>query len=148
MMEPRIAPPRDFEDVLEKLVEMGLFETKQKALMYAAGLGWHKKERSQIDRKGEGVRYEVFAKDLDDGFIDALAIAECEDLNILSDERTEEKIRIFEEYAHTGLMEIRRVLSRPGAELDAFLHLAYDAIHNRDPSVPGIDPDILKDLAS
>ena len=146
-MERRIAPPRDFEDVLEQLVDAGLFETKQKALMFSAGLGHHRKKRTPIERRGVAIRYDIFANVLDDGYINALAVAEVEDLKVLAHDRAEERIRIFEEYAHTGLAELKRRLSEPGNPLDALIGLAYDAAHSNGSGVDGIDPDVLRDLA-
>ena len=146
-MERRIAPPRNFEDVLERLTDIGLFETKQKALMYAAGLGHHLKKRTAIERRGGAIRYDIFTNVLDDGYINALAVAEGKDLKVLGQERAEEKIKIFEEYAHTGLAEMERCLARPGSELDALLRLAYDAAHSGGSEVGGIDPEVLRDMA-
>jgi dnd system-associated protein 4 len=146
-MERRIAPPRDFEDVLDQLIDTGLFETKQKALMFAAGLGHHLKKRSPIDRRGVAIRYDIFTNVLDDGYINALAVADEQDLKLLANERVEEKITIFEEYAHSGLAEMKRRLLQPGDALDTLLKLAYDAVHSGGSEVAGIDPDVLRDLA-
>ena len=146
-MERRISPPRDYEGVLEQLVDSGLFETKQKALMFAAGLGSQRKKRTPIERRGVAIRYDVFANELDDGYINALAVAEAQDLQLLAQDRSEERIGIFEEYAHTGLVEMGRRLLQPGDPLDELLRLAYDAAHGSDSEVDGIDPDVLKDLA-
>jgi dnd system-associated protein 4 len=63
----------------------------------------------------------------DDGFISSLAIAETGDLKVLGDDREEERIKYFEEYAHAGLVEIRRLLDRPGDALDQLLSLVVDA---------------------
>lgn len=147
MMERRIAPPRDFEDLLDRLTDAGLFDTKQKALIFAAGLGYHRKKRTPIERRGVAIRFDVFANELDDGYVNALAVAEGQDLKLLAPERSDEKIRIFEEYAHTGLAEMKRRLLQPGSELEVLLGFAYDAAHSADSEVEGIDPDVLKDLA-
>ena len=62
-MMGRIAPPKGLEDDLEKLVSVDpqgkhpLFETKQKALMFAAALGhWRAGARRTVDKKGIGIR--------------------------------------------------------------------------------------------
>ncbi len=147
MMERRIAPPRDLEDVLDELTDEGLFETKQKALMFAAALGRHRGKRTPVERRGVAIRYDVFGNELDDGYINALAVAEGPDLRVLGHEKAEERIRIFEEYAHTGLAEMKRRVMQPGSALDALLRLAYDAAHSESGEVVGIDADVLTDLA-
>jgi hypothetical protein len=62
-MNERIRPPRDFESLLDSLDTDGIFQSKQKGMMFAAALGaWlHKRgeELSDLDRKGKafGCRY-------------------------------------------------------------------------------------------
>jgi dnd system-associated protein 4 len=110
-MKGRIAPPKALEDDLERLVTADpqgkhpLFETKQKALMFAAALArWRGTDRARVDRKGTAVRYDIFERALDDGYIDALAISVSEgDLKILSPEKEDDRIAVFEEYAQAGL---------------------------------------------
>ena len=145
----RIAPPREFEEALDRLTapEPGrrypLFETKQKALMFAAALGFHRGKRTPLDRKGTAIRFDVFEKQLDDGFFDALAVAAENDLAVLSDERSDERIQIFEEYAHTGL---REMIDAPGDPLNNLLTLIDDARAPRQEELAGMDPSVLRGL--
>lgn len=104
-----------------------LFKSKQKALMFAAAVGWRIKPRITLEKRGEPIRLSVFQSALDDGFINSLAVAETGDLKVLGDDREEERIKCFEEYAHAGLVEIRRLLDRPGDALDQLLSLVVDA---------------------
>jgi dnd system-associated protein 4 len=150
-MERRIAPPGTAEllQLLEKLVspsqgrEEGLFRSKQKALMFSAALGWNLKQRKPLERRGEPIRYSIFEGALDDAFINALAIAETNDLKILGGERDDDRVKIFEEYAHGGLLEIKRILSQPGEDLDHLLQAVIDA---RESTVPpeGLAPDLAR----
>lgn len=146
IVERRVYPPRDYEELLDRLTNEGLFDTKQKALMFAAGVGHYLKRRTPVEKKGVAIRYDIFSNVLDDGYVNALAVTEAQDLKLLGQDRIDEKVTIFEEYAHTGLAEIQRRLAQPGDALDTLLKLAYDAGHN-DAEVGGIDPDILRDLA-
>lgn len=145
-MERRVYPPKEYEELLDRLTAEGLFDTKQKALTFAAGLGHYLKKRTPVDKKGVAIRYDIFSNVLDDGYVNALAVAEGGDLKFLGQDRIDDKVMIFEEYAHTGLAEIQRRLAQPGDHLDALLKLAYDASHGQS-EVGGIDPDILRDLA-
>src|SRR5687768_10474732 len=130
-MMGRVAPPKALEDDLEKLVvadpqgKHPLFETKQKALMFAAALArWRGVERRTVDRKGTAIRFDIFQRALDDGYVDALAIAAHEnDLKVLAPDRDEDRITVFEQYAQAGLEEMIDRFNRPGDPLEAMLTL-------------------------
>lgn len=110
----RVRPPKDLEKVLDDLKEDKVFETKQKGMMFAAGVGFylHRKEVDsvEVEPKGEGIRLEYFGGQTDDmSFIDALAVATKADLSVLSQERQAERIDLFEKYAMLGLQELKKV---------------------------------------
>lgn len=149
----RIAPPRGLEEELERFTtpaaegEPPLFETKQKAMMFAAALGRRRGERTPLDRKGVAIRYDVFQRVLDDGYIDALAIAVTEELRVLAPERADERVEIFEEYAHTGLKEmVQRCFGRSGDPLEELLAIADESRAEPTEGLGGMDPSILKKL--
>ena len=154
MMERRPAPPKDLEkSVLERLVEPSksdgfpVFETKQKAMMFAAALGAWQGEPTPLTKRGNGIRFDVFEADHDDGFIRALAVWKTGDLLVLSDERSDERIRIFEEYAHTGLIEMKRVcFEEDGDPLDKLVRLTQAPLEPDRMEIDGIDPSILRGL--
>lgn len=111
-MRDRIRPPRDLEPILDELKEEGIFQTKQKGMMFAAALGYAiepdpKKHRAP-DKWGEGIRLEYFRNPDDDGFIGALAVAAENDLGVLARERDEQMVNLFERCACTGLRELKR----------------------------------------
>lgn len=109
----RVRPPRELEAVLDELKDAGVFETKQKGMMFAAALGFlkHKGERPELPAMGEGIRLEYFRSTNDEPFIDALAVAEVGDLEILAEARKNERLEIFERYAYWGLHEIKASLA-------------------------------------
>lgn len=152
-MDRRISPPRDFESLLDRLTEPSspgaapLFQSKQKALMFAAGLGYSLRDRSPLEKKGTAIRLDVFEKALDDGFIGALAATESKSLQVLGADQEDERAKIFEEYAHRGLAEIqRRCFDTPGDPLSILVGLTEDAASQMEAAVPGIDPSLLKNL--
>jgi dnd system-associated protein 4 len=152
-MDRRISPPRDFEALLDRLTEPGpgtqpaLFSSKQKALMFAAGVGHSLGERLPLERKGTAIRMDVFQKALDDGYIDALAVLVTDSLQVLSIAREDDRATIFEEYAHRGLVEIqRRCFDAPGDPMDILVQMVDEALSPSDIQVPGIDTSLLKDL--
>lgn len=152
-MDRRISPPRDYEELLDRLTEsptpsqLALFQSKQKALMFAAALGYALRERTPLERKGTSIRMDVFEKALDDGFINALAAAEAKTLGVLRADREDERATIFEEYAHRGLAEIqRRCFELPGDPLQLLVAMTEEATHPAGVEVSGIDPSLLKNL--
>ena len=152
-MKRRIYPPKNAEGILERLTTIGpgipvqIFSTKQKAMMYAAALGYFRNERTKLESRGEGIRYDIFEKALDDSFIDALAIAEKDDLEILSDERESERAEIFEEYAHTGLLEMEKLcFKKEGDPLENLIRLSDEVRSTESSDIEGIDSNILKGL--
>ncbi len=76
--------------------------------MFAVALGHHLGERTPLTRKGSAIRFDIFEKALDDGFVNTMAVAETGELEVLAPERAEGRAMIFEEYAHTGLRELDR----------------------------------------
>lgn len=153
-MMGRVAPPKGLEDDLEKLVvadpqgKHALFETKQKALMFAAALArWRDVERRTVERKGTAIRYDIFHRALDDGYIDALAISAHEnDLKVLAPDRDEDRITVFEQYAQSGLEEMIDRFNRPGDPLEAMLALVEEARMEPTAGLEGIDQGALRKL--
>ena len=112
-MKDRIRPPKDLEEVLDKLKDDKVFDTKQKGMMFAAAVGYSlhrdKVDSTEIDQLGEGIRLEYFESQDDVGFIDALAVATRKELNVVASERQEERVELFQKYAFLGLKEMKRV---------------------------------------
>jgi len=154
-MNRRIAAPKGLEGFLEALTSKGagepfpLFQTKQKALTFAAAFGLSLGKKTQIDQReaGTAIRHDIFQGEMDDAFLAALAVTETASLNVLADEREEEFGTIFEEYAHTGLLELQRRFETGGDRLDTLVALMNTA---RSPSPPpelaGMDAEILQEL--
>ena len=145
--ERRVHPPREHDKngVLEAITdELGLFGTRQKAMMFAAGLGYQLKRREPVaEWSSNAIRYDIFQRAVDDGFIDALAVAETKDLNVLAENRLGERIQIFEEYAHAGLIEIQSILDEPTDSLDGLIRAVQDARETAPAEFSGMDPAVL-----
>ena len=145
--ERRICRPKEFEEFLTMLVsERQIFQTKQKALMFAAALGAHRNKREELTTRGEGIRIDIFQRAVDDSVIDALAIAVTNDLHVLADDRVEERITIFEESAAAGLRELQKLFDRPTDFLEELLGITQTARLPNQDEFPGLDPDALAQL--
>ncbi len=114
-MNDRITPPADLEQVLDKLRADGIFETKQKAMMFAAAVGRAmKRDVKDRGKQGEGIRMEYFERARDAAFIDALGVTASTDLAALDSSRDEERVETFEKYAAGGMRELQRACYEGG----------------------------------
>lgn len=122
-MRDRVRPPKDLESILDLLKEKKVFGTKQKGMMFAAAIGYATDRYEKPDAYGEGIKLEYFERGADEGFIDALAVAHIDSLDILADDHREERLNIFESYAAGGLAEISRLLEleKSRSELDIII---------------------------
>lgn len=156
-MDRRIAPPSspDLKAALEKLTTplqslgCSLFETKQKALMFAAALGSFRGAQEPLKQRdaGSAIRFEIFQTAMDDAFLYALGIAKARDLKVLDPSREEELINTFEQYAHAGLSELNRRCFESGVDpLDALLDLTQQGTCTELDEIPGLDANVLRDL--
>ena len=156
-MKGRIAPPGDKElqDLLESLTtasrrdDFPLFETKQKALMFAAGLGRRLNRRKPLKTRDarSAIRFDIFEKNSDDDFVYALAVHDSGDLQVLHPDREEDVATTFEEFANAGLQEILRLSSRTGADtFDVMMHLVQEARSSLEVPPDGLDADVFKGL--
>lgn len=126
-----------------------LFDTKQKALMFAASLGMHLKRRIPLASRDQGtaIRFDIFEKALDDGYAYCIAVADTAGLNILGTAHEEEFGRLLEEYANAGLAELQARVIGGGDWLQALIALMNEARYPRsDEGLEGMDPGILSNL--
>lgn len=156
-MDRRIAAPGNAElkSTLERLtspldsVGFSLFETKQKALMFAASLGRVRGSAIELKQRdaGSAIRFDIFQTAMDDAYLFALAIAADASLKILDASREEDVITIFEQYAHGGLVEMNRRCFESGLDpLDALLDLTQEVGDGAIEDMPGLDASVLRDL--
>ena len=143
-MKDRVRPPKNLESVLDRLKEDGVFETKQKGMMFAAavGFGLHlgRLATMELDQFGEGIRLEYFRSPDDDGFIDTLAVAVLNDLTVMSSDRQPERIEIFEKLAAIGLAELQRTCydERPEYVISGALALLDALSRSPEEGLPGL----------
>ena len=130
-MPRRIRRPADKESVFEALTkgESEVFTTYKDVMMMAACIGYSRKTRKPFDKTLEPISWSIF-KDTDAAVINALALAEIDDITILldTDDSFELKLTILEEYANAGLEVLQReVLRTAGRSLDNILDIVFSA---------------------
>ncbi len=101
----RVRRPKDKEELLDRLQQKDSpFSTLRDTLVFAAGVGWWRKRRAPFEKSGETIRWDALtARSGTEAFINMLALRHIDDVTVLSDERFDERIRVFEEYANGGL---------------------------------------------
>lgn len=121
MADPRIRrPPAQHDKLLAELAgKDGPFRSAYDALMFATALGKSKGRYTPYDLPGTGdaIRYSLLEnRQYGDVLVDLIAAAEVpEDAKVLSDDRLDERLRIFEGYANGGLDYLQGELNLSGS---------------------------------
>jgi dnd system-associated protein 4 len=143
-MRDRIRPASEHNDLLNQLREDGIFATRQKAMMFAAALGYRLASSDPVEPLtgfGEGIPLKVFENAVDDRFIDALAVTIENDLQVLDDKAGDHRLDIFEHFARIGLDRIALACYQPGKDpLQGILDLIdqYQDMETPPDQLPGL----------
>jgi dnd system-associated protein 4 len=133
----RFRRPHSHEKLIASLSDRktGPFGSMVEAMMFAALLGRRKGMRVAFEQSDEPIRLAVMeGRHYGDILLDILAAVEHEnDPKILADDRQDERVRIFEEYANGGLDYLQTAISRqPGQDLDTIIsNLVLDGLRNQ-----------------
>ena len=92
--------------------------------MWAVALGVNEGRRSPLSGSREQIfRWDQFSQDMDIPTLKAVALAETGEVEVLL--REDQILRIAEEYANSGIHEIKReIVDQPGEALWNLVHLA------------------------
>jgi dnd system-associated protein 4 len=125
----------DKEPIYQELVDSddAPFVKLKDAFLMAACIGSLQKESEGLKGRGKEFLLSVFSDDADKAIMDALAFAKTDDLTILlnTEEKTNKKYKIVEEYANAGIVTLKkRLLDAPGKPLDNLVDyiLEYDQV--------------------
>jgi dnd system-associated protein 4 len=102
-MADRVRRPVEYELMLNELRDKGVFKTYKDALIFSASLGKARNKRVEFTKSSEPINLSIFSLDDDKMVLNSIAVDEDSDPYLLSDDREDEKILIFEEYACGGL---------------------------------------------
>ncbi|MDV2884679.1 DNA phosphorothioation-associated protein 4 [Alkalihalophilus pseudofirmus] len=123
----RIRRPKDQEEKYKELVNMeefGIFLTYKDIFMTAGTLGFMEKKRKAFTGSAEGIPWNVFSLSTDEAIINSIALAETNDITILSEEQFDMKLTIFEEYAAGGLeLLYNRLMENPKQALNTYFNM-------------------------
>ncbi|WP_020555778.1 DNA phosphorothioation-associated protein 4 [Embleya scabrispora] len=146
MAEDRFRRPADHEDLLTAMTTKdGPFTTLYEAMMFAATLGARKGVPTPFTRTDEPINLSRLGnRTHGEILVDLLAAARVtDDPKILADDRLQDRVRIFEEYANTGLNFIRGELNASGRDIsDVVNNLVLDALAE----TPDTKPDVVSEI--
>lgn len=109
----RVRRPKDKSILLDDLTKsenrkISPFDSYRDAIIFCAALGWWRKRRVSFSSSDEPIRWETMASlPGAEMLVNMLAVSQTEDPTILLDDRFDDRIVIFEEYANGGLEILR-----------------------------------------
>ncbi len=143
----RVRRPAQYEVLIRRLEEEAGFPTKREVILFAAALGKSSGQRVSFEESSETIRYETminaaYAETL----IKMIAASEEPDQpEILSQERWNEQIRIFEEYVNGGLELLQAQSNSKPLPLDQLVvSLIVDALDESNEPNPASAEELLK----
>lgn len=119
-----------YRELTDKTEPGGIFSTYKDVFMLAGIMGFMHQRRISFNGSLEGIKWHIFNMETDETIINAVALAETQDVTILNsdDETFDRKITIFEEYAAGGLKYLyERIMQNPKQALDEYLLLLKEA---------------------
>ncbi len=123
-LNKRIRRPEEDDGFLKELTvsgdmaKDGVFKTMAEALVYAAALAYQRDlPRRSFEKTAEPIPAVIFLNSQYDGFINMLAAEVTKDYQVLLPERSDERVRIFEELAAAGIALLRQSLERDSRRL-------------------------------
>jgi dnd system-associated protein 4 len=147
MSRRRIRRPKEQEDIYKSLTdssEFGIFATYKDVFMLAGSIGFMEKKRKSFTGSAEGIPWTVFTLETDEALINAVALAETEDISLLEDDSDtfDKKMTIFEEYAAGGLEVINnKLMENPKLALNSYFDLIIsmeNEVNDKDRNLKGI----------
>lgn len=112
----RVRRPKEHDDLLDTFKKEKIFSSNKNALVFAASLGFKKQQRKSFDNSSEPIMLRIFDDNTDIPFIYSLALAETDDISMMTKNRFKDAVLIFEEYANGGLAYMKSLID-PAAAL-------------------------------
>jgi dnd system-associated protein 4 len=124
----RVRRPKDREALFQILVQdEGIFDSYAHLMTFAAALGYFRNRPEKFDESSEPIAWDVFLNAGQESLVNALAAATTGDLEILAYDRLGDRLKVFEEYANGGLLELQKELKADRNALDQIRELLTEA---------------------
>ena len=134
-MPRRVRRPKQHVGLFASLTDSakeGPFDTYKDVLLFASALGFERDCRKPFDSTEEPIAWDVF-KPSDRAIVNLISLADQGELAVLSDDRIEERITVFEEYANGGLEILEReVISGTRTIMSSLIDLLIETKHTDD----------------
>ena len=111
----RIRRPKEFDDLLDILKKEKIFSSNKNVLVFAASLGFKKELRLPFQESSERIMLRIFDDSTDIPFIYSLALAETDDISMMTKAKFKDAVLIFEEYANGGLGYLKSLIDDTAA---------------------------------
>ncbi len=133
-IERRVKQPKKYENLFEELCskdesnENAIFTSKAELMIFAAGVGFEKGKKESFEKSLEAIAFNIFRNSKAfSTVLNTIAFADTDDIDILANEKVNDRITIFEEYACAGLEIIKNtVLELEGDNLDNIISLIQE----------------------
>ena len=112
----RVRRPLEYDALMNFLKDEGLFDSLKSVLVFAAAVGAREGQSTEFSGSGEKIALRIFSEAHDIPFMHALALAKTGDVSMLSDDKMEEVLTIFENTAAGGLSYLDDVIDRTNAK--------------------------------
>ncbi len=150
-MAIRVRRPKDKDPLLDQIVDGdgNAFGARYEALTFCAALGYAHGKRIPFKETGDTIRWEQFQSVGGGALSSMLAVASCDDAEIVAPEKIEERILIVEEYANGGLEVLAEELEKRPKMIprEVVLQLVLDAQQDDDDDSLPLD-DIAEGLSA
>lgn len=101
-MKSALGKSTNMEPYYQYLVKEGLFDTMKDVMLLAIIIGFKNGSKTPFDKYGgDAIKEHIFKDDMD--FLNIIAVLSTKDIKILLNENKEEKYKLLEEYAETGM---------------------------------------------
>lgn len=133
-IQRRLSFAKDKREIIEQLAGQRPFRENRDVLVFAAAVGWHEKRSVPLASKDEPIRWETATNRRGtEALANMIAAVDSEDPEILSDDRFDERLEIFEQYANGGLEILRGLLANePRPAIDVILELVQRICRSED----------------
>lgn len=138
-MPRRVKRPETREELFNLLTDTdqtGVFETYKDVMIFAAALAAYKDKSEVFDKSSEPIDYNIFSKSSDnEALIHLLAIYKEDNIEILAQQESDQRVEILENYANAGLGIINQKINSSATILDAIIDLIYEVESDDDANV-------------
>jgi dnd system-associated protein 4 len=151
----RVRRPKDKKELFDALTEKskgGIFDSYKDAMLFAAALGANRNEKQPFEKTLEQIDYSIFqGKSDNDVLVLMIGVFGNKDFEIISSEKSDERLTLFEEYANKGLEIIQDKMKELGSNaFNAVLNLIQETQSKETEEIAeeGDFPSIMKELSS